>query len=338
MTVARADDGTALLAAIAAHPDEDTPRLMLADELEATGDGARAELIRVQCELARRGPPRKKLNGECVTVRRGEIHFNVYGAASVRAEPGERVDVLNATGTRRQRKIFPGVLITKGGNRTAFFTGMLDEHSVEDPADELRARESALLLAHEARWRAAGPCPRCDGRKVLSLVGYNPCPAGTGDRGGLTARRTRRDDEPQRSELPYREEYRHRVDYVRGMKRVLCELRDVCVLPAGNLRPISLTPTPWALAVCRHHPDLLELWITDLEPSEECGFWAWHRDDRAPPGERTIYQYIEGFVREEFGPDCRSAAKLFATEEAARVQLARAAARFVRAHGPEIRT
>lgn len=42
----------ALLAAIAAHPDEDTPRLVYADWLQENGDDARAEFIRVQCELA----------------------------------------------------------------------------------------------------------------------------------------------------------------------------------------------------------------------------------------------------------------------------------------------
>ncbi len=45
-------DQRALFAAVLAHPEEDTPRLMLADALEET-DPARAELIRVQCELAR---------------------------------------------------------------------------------------------------------------------------------------------------------------------------------------------------------------------------------------------------------------------------------------------
>ncbi len=45
-------DQRALFAAVLAHPEEDTPRLMLADALEET-DSARAELIRVQCELAR---------------------------------------------------------------------------------------------------------------------------------------------------------------------------------------------------------------------------------------------------------------------------------------------
>jgi uncharacterized protein (TIGR02996 family) len=44
-----------LLAAARAEPDDDTTRLVLADWLEEHGDSARAELIRVQCEVARRG-------------------------------------------------------------------------------------------------------------------------------------------------------------------------------------------------------------------------------------------------------------------------------------------
>lgn len=44
-------DGDALLKAILAHPDDDTPRLIYADWLEERGDSARADLIRVQCEL-----------------------------------------------------------------------------------------------------------------------------------------------------------------------------------------------------------------------------------------------------------------------------------------------
>ena len=56
-------DRTALLAAIAANPDDDTPRLIYADWLDehlpdstpspAAGPSARAEYIRVQCRLAR---------------------------------------------------------------------------------------------------------------------------------------------------------------------------------------------------------------------------------------------------------------------------------------------
>lgn len=55
MTIAatRPAEQTALLAAIAHEPDDDTPRLVYADWLEEYGKAARAEFIRVQCELAR---------------------------------------------------------------------------------------------------------------------------------------------------------------------------------------------------------------------------------------------------------------------------------------------
>ena len=42
----------ALEAAIIAHPDEDTPRLVYADWLDEHGDPDRAAFIRVQCRLA----------------------------------------------------------------------------------------------------------------------------------------------------------------------------------------------------------------------------------------------------------------------------------------------
>ena len=41
------------LAAICAHPDEDTPRLAFADLLEEDGDSSRAAFIRTQVALAR---------------------------------------------------------------------------------------------------------------------------------------------------------------------------------------------------------------------------------------------------------------------------------------------
>ena len=50
------DEREALLRAVAAHPDEDTPRLMYADLLDELGGGAntaRARFIRIQIDLAR---------------------------------------------------------------------------------------------------------------------------------------------------------------------------------------------------------------------------------------------------------------------------------------------
>ena len=45
-------DFKAGLAACRAAPDEDAPRLVLADWLEERGESGRAEFVRVQCELA----------------------------------------------------------------------------------------------------------------------------------------------------------------------------------------------------------------------------------------------------------------------------------------------
>ena len=46
-------DGTDLLAAILAHPEEDTPRLMYADWLDENGQPERAEFIRLQIAVNR---------------------------------------------------------------------------------------------------------------------------------------------------------------------------------------------------------------------------------------------------------------------------------------------
>jgi len=50
-------DEAALLAAILAFPDEDTPRLIYADWLQEHGQEERAEFVRVQCELAKLPEP-----------------------------------------------------------------------------------------------------------------------------------------------------------------------------------------------------------------------------------------------------------------------------------------
>jgi uncharacterized protein (TIGR02996 family) len=46
-------EGAALVAAVVANPDEDTPRLVYADWLQDRGEDDRAEFIRVQCKIAR---------------------------------------------------------------------------------------------------------------------------------------------------------------------------------------------------------------------------------------------------------------------------------------------
>src|SRR5262245_20074727 len=64
---ARTAQDDAFLADVLEHPDEDAPRLVYADWLDEHGDEAdrdRAELIRVQCQLAR---------GDLDEARRNEL-------------------------------------------------------------------------------------------------------------------------------------------------------------------------------------------------------------------------------------------------------------------------
>lgn len=49
-------DRDALLAAIIAEPDEDTPRLMFADWLQENGEADRGEFVRLQVEAGAAEP------------------------------------------------------------------------------------------------------------------------------------------------------------------------------------------------------------------------------------------------------------------------------------------
>ncbi len=65
----------ALLAAVLAHPDDDLPRLALADWWEENGQSERAEFVRVQCRIAELEPQTKRypayIGPEVVTVPPG---------------------------------------------------------------------------------------------------------------------------------------------------------------------------------------------------------------------------------------------------------------------------
>jgi uncharacterized protein (TIGR02996 family) len=78
-------DGYALLRAIEADPDDDTPRLVYADWLdehaESDADRARAELIRVQCELARTPPGDRKAELAAREYRLLSEHRKEWAAA-----------------------------------------------------------------------------------------------------------------------------------------------------------------------------------------------------------------------------------------------------------------
>jgi uncharacterized protein (TIGR02996 family) len=60
------DERAALVAAIAANPDDDTPRLAFADWLQEHGEESRAEFIRLQCELGRPVPRERYRHSEAL--------------------------------------------------------------------------------------------------------------------------------------------------------------------------------------------------------------------------------------------------------------------------------
>src|SRR4051794_770757 len=89
----------ALLRAIREHPDDDAPRLVLADWYEEHGDPARAEFIRAQVRLARlpaRDPARAPLEARAAALlkrhggrwRQGLPRWAVTNARYARYERG----------------------------------------------------------------------------------------------------------------------------------------------------------------------------------------------------------------------------------------------------------
>jgi uncharacterized protein (TIGR02996 family) len=117
-------DRQGLIEAIRQQPDEDTPRLALADWYEENGDAARGEFIRVQCELARLDP---------IDARYPELHIRQLQiqAEHERAWLGEWADKLV---------------------RWEFRRGLLDEVTIEP---EPYCRGGANLFRNHPIWRVA---------------------------------------------------------------------------------------------------------------------------------------------------------------------------------------
>src|SRR5579883_797347 len=75
------------MAAIIAHPDEDTPRLMYADWLQENGDQTRAEFIRFHIEWDRRpqySPPDEDLKMRLIAAWEAS---SVSGASGIQFDP-----------------------------------------------------------------------------------------------------------------------------------------------------------------------------------------------------------------------------------------------------------
>ena len=70
-------DRDALIAAITAHPDDDTPRLVYADWLQENGEPDRAEFIRLQCRLEHRIATGSEW--DALAVRESELRAKLFG-------------------------------------------------------------------------------------------------------------------------------------------------------------------------------------------------------------------------------------------------------------------
>lgn len=278
-----------------------------------TSNRDRAELIRVQCE-------RHRISHGVANVAEAEECWQCWCARS-------------------------GAQRTNGQCRcSARFKAML-------------AREKELLAANADRWRKGSVCERCGGNALENGTNpYQECRfCFDGDAGGLMRvvgydkwkmRVVGYDKWNEEHGAPRRRhDYRHAVDYVRGMKRVhatsadlwasecpTCEhtrdLSEPCA-GCGRMNRHESRPTPWLLAVCAHHPDVVEMWVDDLEPfptlDHKLHSWARHGTGNAQIP-KILFDLIPSLNRYD-SPMLR----FFATADAARTALARAVVRWAHA-------
>jgi uncharacterized protein (TIGR02996 family) len=131
-------DEDALLAAIAAHPEEDTPRLMYADWLDEHGQPLRAEFIRVQIELAQKEHlSRAELNRYVPLFRRNEELLDNHHAELL----GPLADLWNEVRVEFRRGFLASVDL-----RADQFVTHADELAALKPLPEIVLRDVAASL------------------------------------------------------------------------------------------------------------------------------------------------------------------------------------------------
>jgi uncharacterized protein (TIGR02996 family) len=193
-----------LLRAVIEFPDDDAPRLMLADHLEETGDPDRAAFIRVQCRIA--AIRRECRCGACVGLRGGGQHHNGPCGIDRRQDDGVRLrlrerDLLEGYAGRWHGldDLAPDVRAaggdTRPGRPAVFFRRGFVEAAQLPAADWLAAADSLVWspgqsdpcgacfefggrrVIHHPRPRRGSSaiviCPRCEGTDRVP----RPCPA-----------------------------------------------------------------------------------------------------------------------------------------------------------------
>lgn len=340
-------DYLALCVAIVANPDDDTPRLMLADYFDGL------DTVRVPCPTCSgyASDPCPRCNGKGkVYESPGPSSFRVEchectgtgkflpgyhtqrDPASGRDEGGwTNCQTCNGAGSRT-----PGFVVDTSDSARAelirvqcelsqSLTPVLrrctgeDEGPVPDPMvirhNELRIRERKLFTAHADRWRKGPVCEKCvNGYEKHPRTGEvieqwcRTCDR-TCDAGGLIKMIRSPRVNMEQAEVLYGP---RTVDYVRGMKRVHATLAE-CVkeVPDHDNNCRCTVPSDWLRSVLTHHPDVMEVWV-DLSFDGDGARYSWLKSSLP-----------EGIFKEVEGHDGESA-------DAARTALARGVVRWGR--------
>lgn len=281
MTTTDPQTVSAFLAAIAAEPDNDMPRLALADYLEENGEADRGEFIRLQCRIARLQhgcwcagcrPDGQHHNGPCAVDRERD---ELPDGRSKNAHLRHRCNELLFAHPEWSRLPCPEC----GGRGEMVFAEM-------PPMSPLRAvlMESAPEILRSAPSRR-GHCPACDGTGDLLRRRYEPEefpePGDDPDKPKLRTVRFRRGFIDSVS-CEHLEVLGPTADYTcltchnRGY---IGSDRRLCPVCSGGAAMRPRVVRPWARAILKACPT-----ITRLMPS----------DYHAP----NIEHYAEGLVRQ----------------------------------------
>ncbi len=281
----------ALLAACQREPDEDTPRLMLADELE------QQEPVRVVCPKCQgtgyvsyeESPYGGTTTSSCHACQQGTT---IDTAAHDRAE-------LIRVQCELERDV--GAIAAWQAGRYQDSPDLFAAHG--ERRHYISKLESVLIAEHGKRWRTGPKCEKCEGRGGNDYDAMNKwdCAAcgATGDAGGLT--RCFNYSHDHGNGTVHGEDELVRIEWHRGFMRVIVptladaveEFEIVCpYCEEASMDPetgvcecgrrdcengaTDYRPTPWLAAVCEHHPFVLECVALDQVPTREEGGWEWY--------------------------------------------------------------
>lgn len=159
----------AFTAAIARDSAEHSARDLYREWLEEEGQpevcGLRAELIRVQEELAKCGPPHVRVGFDYdpIIIHGAGPGYWQFGMAEEDVHVGDRLDVRYDNG--RGAKVKRGLLVTK--IEGAIVTVKRDGQSGPWRGEQATKRERELLTRHAPTW-AGVECPTCKGKPIIS--------------------------------------------------------------------------------------------------------------------------------------------------------------------------